>query len=284
MKLLTTFMQSVITILIIIIIFLSIFLRLFIINVPYIKNASNNNTEMLNSYGVVILNNFISKNDIKIIKSFIENNEVIKVKKYIIESPPLKEKIKVILGDDYVFHDYIFLIKKSQFHSCHRDYNGDFFNEGQQFPSYTMIIYLEDMSKCLDVIHKSHTHKGEYDFNMTDYTQSLQCKPGDAILFNANLVHSGSLNEKENNVRIQLKISNKSDMDKLKFYSNYNKVLNTENNTPYIIKHIQKHISCQLPAISSYLKDYDNNYNKEDVIKGSSIFSSLFANLDTVPP
>lgn len=283
MKILTANVQTVITILIIIIILLSIFLRLFI-TVPCTKNVSN--AEMLNTYGSVILSNFITKDDIEKIKRLIHNNEVIKVKKYVIESPTLKEKINTLLGNDYAFHDYIFLIKKSQFHSCHRDYNGDFFNEGQRFPSYTMIIYLEDMSKCLDVIDKSHKHKGEYDFNITDYTQSLNCKPGDAILFNANLVHSGSLNEKENHMRIQLKISNKVDLDVLKFYSNYNKVLNIENNTPAIIKNMQKHVSCQLPAISAYLKEYDNNYNKEDVTntKGSSIFSSLFTKLDTVTP
>jgi len=287
MKLLTANMQLVITIvilLIIVFILLSIFIRFYVISKPYTTPSYMNNKEILNKDGVVILNNFISNDDITIIKKLIADNEIIKVKKYIIESYSCKQKIKAILGDDYEFHDYIFFIKKSQFHSCHRDYNGDFFNKDQEFPSYTMIIYLEDMSKCLDVIHKSHKHKGEYDFNITDYTQALPCNPGDAILFNANLVHSGSLNEKENNMRIQLKISNKNDLDVLKFYSNYNKVLNIENNTAPIIKHIQKHVSCQLPVVSSYLKDYDNNYNKDITNIGSSIFSSLFATLDTVTP
>jgi hypothetical protein len=234
--------------------------------------------------GIAVIPEFISQNDIQMIKQYIETNDIIKVKKYIISSTMVQEKINRLLGDGYEFNDYIFLIKKSQFHTCHRDYNGDFFNEGQKYPSYTIIIYLENMEKCLDVIPKSHIRKGEYNINATDYTQSILCKAGDAILFNANLVHNGSLNERENNMRIQMKISHKDDQTVLHFYNNYNKILNAENNTPIPFKQIQKHVSCQFPILSEYLKQYDYNKDKEyaDPTK-TSFFSQFFAKLETVP-
>lgn len=234
--------------------------------------------------GIAIIPDFVSQTDIAAIKQYIETNDVVGAKKYIISAPTVQENIKNILGDGYEFNDYIFLIKKSQFHTCHRDYNGDFFNEGQKHPSYTIIIYLENMEKCLDVIPKSHIKKGEYNINFTDYTQSILCKGGDAILFNANLVHNGSLNERENNIRIQMKISHKHDQTVLHFYNNYNKILNAENNTPMAFKQIQKHVSCQFPILSEYLKQYDYNKNKDGGGDSSSFFSQFFAKLETVTP
>lgn len=254
----------------------------------YLVTAPNINLlltpQNLYENGIAVIPNFISNTDIVNIKQYIETNNVVGAKKYIISAPIVQEKINNIIGDEYEFNDYIFLIKKSQFHTCHRDYNGDFFNEGQTHPSYTIIIYLENMEKCLDVIPKSHIKRGDYNINITDYTQSVLCKAGDAILFNANLVHNGSLNEQENNMRIQMKISHRDDQTVLHFYNNYNKILNAENNTPMPFKQIQKHVSCQFPILSEYLKQYDYNKDKNVGGESTSFFSHFFAKLETVPP
>ena len=151
------------------------------------QNANKSNNYNLTDDGITIIPNFISNDDIEDIKKMINNSEIVNVKKYIIQSTNAKQQIKKLFGNDYEFHDYIFLIKKSQFHTCHRDYNGDFFNKDQKYPSYTIIIYLENMNKCLDVIPASHKSKDAYNYNLTDYTQTVYCKQGDAILFNANL-------------------------------------------------------------------------------------------------
>jgi ectoine hydroxylase-related dioxygenase (phytanoyl-CoA dioxygenase family) len=171
------------------------------------------------------------------------------------------------------------LIKKSQFHTCHRDYNGDFFNEGQKHPSYTIIIYLEDMKKCLDIIPKSHVQKGSYNFNLTDYTQTVTCKNRDAFLFNANLVHNGSINEYENHMRIQMKISHKDDQKTLYFYNDYNKMLTEENHSPAFFQYAQKHASCQFPFVGEVLKKYDHN----DGTNSSKSRSLFYAKLEDVP-
>jgi ectoine hydroxylase-related dioxygenase (phytanoyl-CoA dioxygenase family) len=232
--------------------------------------------------GFIVIPDFISQKDLEHIKRFIDSNKIIDVKQYIINSKEIKSKITALLGEDYEFNDYIFLIKKSQFHTCHRDYNGDFFNENQTRPSYTIIIYLEDMNRCLDVIPESHIEKNKYDVYLTDYTQTILCKKRDAILFNANLLHGGSLNENENNMRIQMKISHKDDQEVLHFYNNYNKILNSGNNTPMAFKQIQKHVSCQFPILSTYLKQYDSN--KDNSNNNSSFISKFFAELETVTP
>lgn len=244
-----------------------------------------NQRERLDKEGIVLIPNFISKEDIDAVTRSVDAGNIIESKEYIIGSPEIQAKLAELLGKEYEFHDYIFLIKKSQFHTCHRDYNGDFFNEGQQYPSYTIIIYLEDMHKCLDIIPRSHNAIDDYNYNMSDYTQTVYCKAGDVLIFNANLIHNGSLNDTENHKRIQMKISHKNDKEVLQFYNNYNKVLNNENPSPWIFKHAQKHITCQFPIISQYVKQYDNNKSSEtsqntDLLSG--FFSPFFAKLETV--
>ena len=186
-----------------------------------------------------------------------------------------------VLGKDYLFQDYIFLLKKSQFHTCHRDYNGDLFNPEQKHPSYTIIFYLTNMGKCLDVLPESHLSM-DHNYNLTDYTQTISCKKGDAILFNANLVHNGSLSDTDNNARIQMKISHKSDLETLDFYNDYNKVLDTADTSPTIYKLAQKHITCQFPVISHLAKQFDNNKSDKEPSPFSEFFSQFFAKLETV--
>lgn len=236
--------------------------------------------------GVVLLPSLLSKADTEILHKYIADDNIINAKMHIIQSDSIRKMVADMAGDDYIFQDYIFLIKKSQFHTCHRDYNGDLFNAEQKHPSYTIIFYLTDMGKCLDVLPESHLSM-QHNYNLTDYTQTIPCKSGDAILFNANLVHNGSLSDSDNNMRIQMKISHKSDIAALKFYNNYNKVLNTPDTSPMIYKQLQKHFTCQFPAISQYVKQYDNN--KTDVenpapVSGlfSAFFSSFFPILQTV--
>jgi hypothetical protein len=234
----------------------------------------------LKKEGLVLLPKLLSDTDIHNIDKDIDEDNIIKAKRYIMTSKKVRKMMDDMLGKDYIFQDYIFLIKQSQFHTCHRDYNGDLFNPEQNKPSYTIIFYLTDMGTCLDVLPKSHLSM-EHNYNFSDYTKTVPCKKGDAILFNANLVHNGSLTDTENNTRIQMKITHKSDLKALHFYTNYNKVLDTPNTTPMIYKHVQKHVTCQFPVISKYVKQFDNN-KTDNPSTFSSFFSPFFATLRTV--
>jgi hypothetical protein len=154
------------------------------------------------------------------------------------------------ISEGYVLQDYIWIIQKSSVHTCHRDNNGDFFNN-LKHPSYTLLIYLEDPEKCLGVIPDSHHDLESYNYNLTDRVVHLPCKKGDAILFNANLIHVGAING-DDSIRVQLKVSHLDDIEALSYYENYNKVLNETNHLPVSMRRVQKRFSCMLPALSNW--------------------------------
>jgi len=224
-----------------------------------------------------VIPHLISDKEIQKYKDYIKNAKILHMKEEILNSETIKHRLNTILSPSYEFHDYIFLLKKSQIHTCHRDYNGDFFNERQKFPSYTMIIYLEPMEKCLEIIPTSHESFYNNAINITDNTETVVCKPGDALLFNGNLIHTGSINKNENNMRIQLKISHIEDHETLGFYQNYHKILDKTNTHPKWIKYMQKHISCQFPIVSAYSQKYDFNVVSEN--KNNTFLKSLYSNI-----
>jgi hypothetical protein len=45
------------------------------------------------------------------------------------------------------------------------------------------------------------------------------------ILFNANLIHVGTINEKDDHLRIQMKVTHKEDIDTIGYYENFHKIL-----------------------------------------------------------
>jgi hypothetical protein len=210
---------------------------------------STNST--LEKDGFCIYNNILTNDETIMLTNYCQNNEYKKIKEYLLQQPKLKE-IATNISPDYLFQDYIWIIKKSSVHTCHRDNNGDFFNEGQKHPSYTILVYLEDMEKCLGVIPTSHKNKYSYFVDFNNSLVNLLCQKGDAILFNANLIHVGTLNDRHDNLRIQLKITHKDDIDKIQYYQNFNKILNKDNVLPKQLQHAQKNLSCIFPGISNF--------------------------------
>lgn len=209
----------------------------------------------IDKFGFYIYKNILSLEEIENIKTQIENNKYKEVKDYLFNTSKLQFIVK---NTNYIFQDYIWIIKRSSIHTCHRDNNGDFFNKNQKYPSYTSLIYLENMDKCLGVIPYSHKleNKNKYNINLTNQVKNIICNKGDMIIFNANLIHVGIINpNKEDNLRIQLKISHKDDLKILNYFQNYNKILNKKNNLPYEVRHIQKNISCMFPFISDLTHD-----------------------------
>ena len=96
------------------------------------------------------------------IKELVEYSSIEKYKRLkdrLLSNERLKRVIKELLGEEYILHDYIWIIKKSKVHTCHRDNNGDFFNLGQKHPSYTILFYnlkkeMEILSKYVQLKHK----------------------------------------------------------------------------------------------------------------------------------
>ena len=229
--------------------------------------------------GVCKIGNVLSPSEIDTLKTKCTGGDYKFIKEYLIQK--LTNTITNVVGHGYMFQDYVWIIKKSSVHTCHRDNNGDFFNEGQKNPSYTLLVYLEDMKKCLGVVPESHKVKGSYGFNVFDPIENIVCKPGDMILFNANLIHVGTLVDRDDNIRIQMKVSHRDDIETLSYYENFNKVLEKDSVVPKPIRQIQMAASCAAPFVS----DMTQNINKDSArgtVEGATIgpaqklFSYLF--------
>lgn len=184
------------------------------------------------------------------------------------------------VSPEYVLQDYVWIIKKSAVHTCHRDNNGTFFNAGQKHPSYTMLVYLEDMDKCLGVVPGSHTSQYRDAVNLGG-VEDIICSAGDIIVFNANLVHVGTFAERDDNLRIQMKITHPDDLKVLSYYQNFNKVLNKENTNPHFVRKIQKGLSCTFPIVSDLtqtdnIKSARGSVNGAEIGMGQKLFSWAF--------
>ena len=215
------------------------------------KIDKSHNTYNLSNDGFTIIKNVLDDFEINDIITECSHKKYKDVKSKLINNIKIKNIITSYIGEQYKFQDYIWIIEKSSVHTCHRDNNGDFFNKGQKYPSYTALIYLEDMDKCLGVIPSSHKDINSNNVNLSNNVLNLLCDKGDIIIFNANLIHVGTINEKDDNLRIQMKITHKDDIDKIPYYENFNKVLNNDNNLPKSFRIIQKNLSCALPVLSN---------------------------------
>ena len=79
--------------------------------------------------GVYILRDAFSNKEMDELKNDIINDENLQAKEKIMNNYSLLHKLQEQTNFSYKLQDYIFVIKKSSVHTCHRDYNGDFFNK-----------------------------------------------------------------------------------------------------------------------------------------------------------
>ena len=191
-------------------------------------------------------------------------------KEHLLGDKRLIRLLKQTLGEAYQFQDYIWIIQKSSVHTCHRDNNGDFFNKGQKYPSYTLLLYLEDMEKCLGVIPTSHKDVNSFNVNPTNKVETLLCKKGDAILFNANLIHVGTIQSKDDHLRIQMKVTHREDIPTLSYYQDFNKILKKDNTMPKELLQFQKNVSCMFPYVSN-LTQSDNIQSARGTDNGEKV-------------
>ena len=263
-------------------IILSIIITILIVKFILMNDRIGNRNKKydLKEDGFVLIKSIISQGEVDYIKKQCNENDHYSAKQYIINNSKIKNKLINSIGNpNYIFQDYILIIKKSSVHTCHRDYNGDFFNDGQQNKSYTIILYLEDIEKGLGVIPSSHKSVNYYNINLNNAVINIPCKRGDILLFDSNLIHVGGLNDKPDNLRIQMKLTHKDDIEYISYYENYNKVLNKDNNIPFILKKIQKNASCMFPGISNLtqsesIKSINKNENKNTNL---GLFEKLYS-------
>ena len=264
---------------------LLILILLFISSILFKKDimVPSNKNYHLKEDGFCIYKNVLNNEEIKNLKKYCKEGNYSIVQEYLLKNNNLNDLIQYATNKDYKFQDYIWIIQKSAVHTCHRDNNGDFFNKNQKYPSYTMLVYLEDMEKCLAVIPESHKDPDSYFTNFQNSLKNLLCKSGDVILFNANLIHVGTINSNDNNLRIQLKVTHKDDIPYISYYENFHKVLNQENTIPIFLRKIQRNISCTFPGISNWTRNeyitsikHTTTDTDKNIGMGQKIFSYIF--------
>jgi hypothetical protein len=234
--------------------------------------------------GVVIMKQVLGQDQIDYLRNQCTSGNYKNVQDSLHHTDKLLKQIHAELGTDYEFQDYVWIIQKSSVHTCHRDNNGDFFNVGQKFPSYTILVYLEDMPSALGFIPKSHLQENRYTnmINITDPLVHIPCKKGDVIIFNANLIHVGTIDDSiDDHLRIQMKITHHLDRQTIGYYENYHKILNKDNTIPKYLRKVQKHVSCMAPLFSDYVQT-DNimsargSDNGAHIGLGQQVFSQMY--------
>ncbi len=207
--------------------------------------------------GFVLLPNILTPEKVQYYLDLSNNKHTLEIKKDIHGNPDILNRTK--LGNDYEFQDYILSIQQASY-TCHRDNNRKQANKGQKHDSYTILFFLKEMDRSLDVIVGSHLqNKAMY---LTDHTKSITVPVGSALLFNANLIHAGSFNEKDGNTRIQMKLTHRDDRKAIDFYEDYNKIADKSNKVPTGFQKIHKHLSCQFPFLSDTTQDLNIQTSK----------------------
>lgn len=241
----------------------SIIIRKFTNN--YISRNEALNSSLYNN-GYVLLTDIFSEQDIKTMKHHVDKENVSLLKSFMFRHDILKRKLDKQISlmthsvSNYEYQDYILLLKRSQIHTCHRDYNGDLYHK-LNHPSFTFIVYLNDMNSCLDIIENSHK-SFRYLPYIFDPTKHVQCNIGDILLFNSNLLHAGSIiNTTSINPRIQMKLCHKDDRKTLNFYEKYSKIINEDNNANIYRQNMGRYISCQSPYTAEIANTYVNGTN-----------------------
>jgi len=194
-----------------------------------------------------------NESEVNYILGLVQSKQYTDIKKFIHNHSGLLKHIHSLCGEDYTFIDYIFSIEKSSVSTCHRDENGFVFNKDLKYPSYTIIFYLEDMDACLDMIPNSHEDRNKV--YLSKFIESIPCKPGQAIMFNADLIHSGSLNDKDDNKRIQMKIAHRDDLESVKQFDKYYRVGDVSKNTSKQSTLFFRRLSCNLPGLADLTKN-----------------------------
>jgi len=232
--------------------------------------------------GFVVFEKVLDIDEVNKLHEYCQDKQYQDIQNYLANHPNMQTAIYTKLSDSYLFQDYIWIIAKSSVHTCHRDNNGDFFNENQIYPSYTLLVYLEDMPKALGVIPKSHLKKNSYFCNLFDPLTHVSMKKGDVILFNANLIHVGAINEeKDDHLRIQMKVTHKDDIEAIGYYENFHKILTKSNKNPKWLRKMQKRLSCMFPLFSDFvqvenIRSVRGSDNGVEISTGQKIFSNLY--------
>ena len=234
--------------------------------------------------GYVIIENLINEKDVKNILDLWENKNYHDIKGYFLKNNSINKKIKNILSDNYELIDYVYIIENSAIHTYHRDYTSSRVYNNLKYPSYTMILYLDDTNSGLNVIPGSHDDNGS--IYLKDKSVRLNVNKGSAILFDADMLHAGSAIDVDTKRHcIQFKIIHKEDIEKVPHLLNYYVLINRPNNKTHFLKNIETGITKHVPIFMDTFNDsIKSSFVEEKTSLQKWISSLVFSNKDFYKP
>ena len=240
----------------------------------YLQSIKSNDT------GYVIIENLINENDIDYILNLWRQKRYSEIKHFFKNS----NEITKVLPDNYSLIDYTYIIEDSAIHTYHRDYTSSKRFNNLKYPSYTMILYLDESKTGLNVIPGSHIES--IPIYLIDKSIQLNFKPGTAIMFDADLLHAGSIID--NTIKrhcIQFKIVHKDDVQFLPHLLNYHVLINKPNNKSLHSKYIESTLTKHFPIIMDLTHNTIKSSFTENKTPIQKVFSQvIFSNQDFYEP
>jgi hypothetical protein len=156
---------------------------------------------------------------------------------------------------DYVLMKYAYLIENTTIHTYHRDYTSCKEYNNLDHTSYSIIVYLYGENNGLTYYKNSSTSKLPL-YILPGYCKTYECRPGDAVLFDANVVHAGLLSENPNQERkcIQFKLVHKDDVNKLPLLNENYVLINRPNYKSYKIRYLETVFTGVFPCILDFFE------------------------------
>jgi hypothetical protein len=204
-------------------------------------------------YKVVSL---LKENQVKYILNKWHQRDYDSIKEYFLNNSDrdVKQQIIKLFGNDYILIDYIYMIENSAIHTYHRDYTSSQNYNNLTKPSYTMILYLDDFDNELNLIPGSHLDSCP--IYLFDKSKKISVKPGMAIIFNADILHSGAIIDSNRQRHcIQFKIIHKDDILKLPKLLNYHVLIDKKNDKPILTKKIESNLTKHFPIFMDITQD-----------------------------
>lgn len=234
--------------------------------------------------GYFIMDNLLSKNEVDLVLSYWDKGDFVFIKQFFLNNQNITSKIHEILPEEYVLIDYTYVIENSSIHTFHRDYTSSKNYNNLKYSSYTMILYLDDSDTGLNIIPGSHKDNScIYFYNRA---KKLHFIPGTAVIFDADILHAGSIVDSEVKRRcIQFKIIHKDDMDKLLSLQNYHVLINRPNNKFILLKEIESMLTRHFPIFMDIFQGHIKTSFSEDKTMIQNIVSKIiFSDTDFYKP
>ena len=234
--------------------------------------------------GYYVIENLLTTNQVNSILYQWDKRDFSSIKEFFLNNDSITHKIHEILPKDYQLINYTYIIENSAIHTFHRDYTSSKNYNNLTYPSYTMILYLDKSDTGLNIIPGSHIDN-TYIY-IDNPAQKLQFQPGTAIIFDADILHAGSVIH--NDIKrhcIQFKIIHKDDIHKLPELQNYHVLINRPNNKSISLKEFESMLTRHFPIFMDIFQEHIKTSFTEDKSTLQHIVSQLiFSDTDFYKP